>query len=410
MDIKITPKKLCGEVTVPPSKSVAHRLIICASLAQGVSVIENIYPSKDIIATAQAMNSLGANVELSNNKAKIVGIKNLPQKTALDCDESGSTLRFLIPVVCALGVKTVFTGNLRSKLPTRPITPYLEELPRHGVEFNYNGTMPFTVKGKLLSGEYKMSGDVSSQFITGLIFALSLLDDDSEIVLTTPLQSKPYVDITISAMREFGVEVLETKKGYYIKGNQKYMWKNISCEGDFSQAGFYYVANSLGSDIKISGLCKNSSQGDKKIVEICEKIVYNKNGKLNGFTLDCSDIPDLVPILTVLACFCEGKSVIENVARLKIKECDRLLVTEEVLNKIGGKVKAFEDRLEIQGVKEFLGGEIDAHNDHRIAMAMAIASTKCKKPLIIRGAECVGKSYPNFWEHFQKLGGDFCVI
>lgn len=410
MDIKITPKKLCGEVTVPPSKSVAHRLIICASLSQGESVIENIYPSKDIIATAQAMNSLGARVELFDNKAKIVGIKNLPQKAVLDCNESGSTLRFLIPVACALGVETVFTGNLKSKLPTRPITPYLEELPRHGVEFNYNGTMPFTVKGKLLSGEYKMSGDVSSQFITGLIFALSLLDDDSEIVLTTPLQSKPYVDITISAMREFGVEVLETKKGYYIKGNQKYMWKNISCEGDFSQAGFYYVANSLGSDIKISGLCKNSSQGDKKIVEICEKIVYNKNGKLNGFTLDCSDIPDLVPILTVLACFCEGKSVIENVARLKIKECDRLLVTEEVLNLIGGKVKAFEDRLEIQGVKEFLGGEIDAHNDHRIAMAMAIASTKCKNPLIIRGAECVGKSYPNFWEDFQKLGGDFCVI
>lgn len=410
MDIKITPKKLCGEVTVPPSKSVAHRLIICASLSQGESVIENIYPSKDIIATAQAMNSLGARVELFDNKAKIVGIKNLPQKAVLDCNESGSTLRFLIPVACALGVETVFTGNLKSKLPTRPITPYLEELPRHGAEFDYNGTMPFTIKGKLLPGEYKIGGDISSQFITGLIFALSLLDDDSQIILTTPLQSKPYVDITISAMKEFGVEVLETQKGYYIKGSQKYTAKNLSCEGDFSQAGFYYVANSLGSNIKISGLFENSCQGDKKIVEICEKIVYNKNDKLNNFTLDCSDIPDLVPVLTVLACFCEGKSTIENVARLKIKECDRLLVTEEVLNLIGGKVKAFEDRLEIQGVKEFLGGEIDAHNDHRIAMAMAIASTKCKNPLIIRGAECVGKSYPNFWEDFQKLGGDFCVI
>lgn len=410
MDIKITPKSLAGEVVVPPSKSVAHRLLICASFCKGKSVIENIYPSKDIIATAQAMKSFGAEVKLFDNKAVVKGIEKIPQRAVVDCNESGSTLRFLIPVAGALGIETVFTGNLKSKLPTRPITPYLEELPLHGAEFDYNGTMPFTIKGKLSSGVYKIDGGISSQFITGLIFALSLLENDSEIVLTSKLQSRPYVDITISSMREFGVEVLETQNGYYIKGGQKYIAKNVTCEGDFSQAGFFYVANSLGSSVDILGLCENSSQGDKKIVEICEKIVYNKNDGLKAFRLDCSDIPDLVPVLTVLACFCDGKSVIENVARLKIKECDRLEVTAEVLNKIGARVKAFEDRLEIEGVKALSGGEIDAHNDHRIAMAMAIASTRCENPLVIRGAECVGKSYPNFWEDFKKLGGDFCEI
>ncbi len=410
MDIKITPKKLNGRVTVPPSKSVAHRLLICASFCEGKSILENIYPSKDIIATAKAMKSFGANITLCENKAFVEGIGKIPQNAVVDCNESGSTLRFLIPVAGALGIETVFTGNLKSKLPTRPITPYLEELPLHGVKFEYSGTMPFTIKGKLSSGVYKIDGGISSQFITGLIFALSLLENDSEIVLTSKLQSKPYVDITISSMKEFGVEVLETQNGYYIKGGQKYIAKNVRCEGDFSQAGFFYVANSLGSSIDILGLCENSSQGDKKIVEICEKIVYNKNDSLNAFRLDCSDIPDLVPVLTVLACFCNGKSVIENVARLKIKECDRLEVTAEVLNKIGARVKAFEDRLEIKGVKTLLGGEIDAHNDHRIAMAMAIASTRCENPLVIRGAECVEKSYPNFWEDFKKLGGDFCEV
>lgn len=410
MDIKITPHTLSGRVVIPPSKSVAHRLIICAGFCKGVSVIENINPSKDIMATAEAMKSFGARVVLEDNRAVVYGIEKVPESAVVDCNESGSTLRFLIPVASALGIKTVFTGNLKSKLPTRPITPYLEELPKHGATFDYKGTMPFSVSGKLMAGVYKIGGDISSQFITGLILALSLLDGDSQIELTTHLESKPYVDITISAMKTFGVEVSETEKGYYIKGGQKYTAKNVECEGDYSQAGFFYVANSLGSNIEISGLCENSSQGDKKVVEICKEIVYNNKGGLNPFELDCSDIPDLVPVLTVLASFCEGTSMITNVARLKIKECDRLEVTSEVLNLIGGKVRAFDDKLVIEGVKSLEGGEIDAHNDHRIAMAMAVASTKCTKPLVIRGAECVSKSYPDFWEDFKALGGEFSLL
>lgn len=407
MDIKITPGKLSGRVTVPPSKSVAHRLIICAAFAQGRSVIENIYPSKDIIATAQAMKAFGADITLENGRAVVCGIGQIPKTALVDCNESGSTLRFLIPVASALGITATFTGNLKSKLPERPITPYLIELPEHGVTFDYHNTMPFTVSGQLTSGVFKIGGDMSSQFITGLILALSLLDGDSEIVLTSHLESKPYVDITISAMAKFGVEVTETEKGYYIKGGQKFTCTDVVCEADYSQAAFYYVAKALGSDIEISGLSSDSSQGDKKIVEICEEMVYNKNGGLKPFRLDCSDTPDLVPVLTVLAGFCQGVSEIYNVRRLRIKECDRLAAISECLNKIGGRVEALEDKLIITGVQSLEGGEVEAFNDHRIAMSMAVASTRCRNPLVINGAECVSKSYPDFWEHFKALGGNF---
>lgn len=412
MDVRIFPKKLSGRVVVPPSKSVAHRLIICASFAKGRSVIQNIYPSKDIIATVKAMEAFGAKISLENTRAIVDGIEDCGNiSTAVaDCNESGSTLRFLIPVAAALGIETTFTGNLKSKLPTRPITPYIEELPKHNVTFEYENRMPFKVRGKLTGGKFKVRGDISSQFVTGLIFAASLLDEDSEIEITSHLESKPYVDITVNAMKSFGVEVCETKKGYYIKGGQKYKPCDLVCEADYSQAAFYYVMNSLGSKIDICGLCEQSAQGDKKIVEICEKIVYNENGGLNPFRLDCSDIPDLVPVLTVLAAFCEGESEIYNVARLRIKESDRLAVISECLNKLGARVEAFEDRLVINGVCELSGGVVDGHNDHRIPMSMAAASVMCNSPLTVLGAECVSKSYPNFWEDFKSVGGDFEII
>lgn len=405
MNIKITPKKLSGTVTVPPSKSVAHRLIICAAFAKGRSVIENIYPSKDIIATAQAMKAFGAEITLADGKAYVDGIGETPRTAGVDCNESGSTLRFLIPVAAALGIDTTFIGS--GKLPERPITPYLEELPNHNVTFDYNYTMPFKVSGKLEGGTFKIGGDISSQFITGLLLALSLLDKDSEVELTSHLESKPYVDITVNAMKTFGVEVMETEKGYYIKGGQQYKPCDVTCEADYSQSAFFYVANSLGSNIEIAGLSKESAQGDKKIVEICEKIVYNEKGGLKPFKLDCSDIPDLVPVLTVLASFCDGVSEIYNVARLKIKECDRLEAISDCVNRLGGRVEAFADKLVVTGVKSLEGGEVDGYNDHRIAMSMAVASTICEKPLIINGAQCVSKSYPNFWEDFKSLGGIF---
>lgn len=406
MDIKITPKKLHGEVVVPPSKSVAHRMIIAAALANGRSTVTNLFPSEDILATMDCMRALGAEISFEGGTAVIEGIEKTPDKAVLDCRESGSTLRFLIPITCALNVRAEFLG--RAKLPQRPITPFTDEFPKHGITFDFSKaesgcTLPCSVSGKLTAGRFEIKGDISSQFITGLMFAFPLLGGDSEIVLTSPLQSKPYVDITIGVLRDFGCVVSETESGYFIKGNRRLIPFSGAVEGDYSQSAFFYTANALGSDLRIGGLNENSSQGDKKIVEICENFA-----KSNGapFEIDCSDIPDLVPILSVLACFCKGTSRITNVARLRIKECDRLAAMEECLNAVGGKVTSGVDFLEIEGVNALKGGEINGHNDHRIPMAMAIAATRCEKPLIIRGAECVRKSFPNFFDVYRTLGGE----
>lgn len=410
MDIQITPKMLHGVVTVPPSKSVAHRMIIAAALADGVSTISNLYPSVDILATIDCMRRLGAKIDFTDDTAVIEGIKNIPDKAVLDCHESGSTLRFLIPVACALGVNTEFLGS--AKLPQRPITPFTDEFPKHGIMFDFGKaesgcTLPCSVTGKLTAGQFEIDGELSSQFITGLMLALPLLDGDSEIVLTSHLNSKPYVDITLGVLRDFGCDILETSHGCLIKGGQRLKPFTGKVEGDYSQAAFFRVANSLGSKLDILGLNEISLQGDKKIMEICD--IFDKSGR-EPFEIDGSDIPDLVPILTVLACFCKGTSRITNVARLRFKECDRLNVTAECLNAIGGKVTAHDDSLEIEGVSELHGGEIDGHNDHRIPMSMAVAATRCASPLIIRGAECVRKSFPNYFDVYKQLGGEVDTI
>lgn len=405
MDIKIEPKLLSGRVEAPPSKSVAHRLLICASLAKGESIIRNISSSKDMQATINCMTALGAKIELKGDVAFIKGIEKPTDSGVLDCCESGSTLRFLIPVASALGVKAQFKGE--GRLPKRPITPYLETLPEHGVSFDYHNTMPFSVSGGLTAGRYEIRGDISSQFITGLLLALPLLEGDSEIAITTALESKPYIDITIGAMKEFGVSVEQNGNSFLIKGNQEYKPRELAAEGDYSQAAFFEAANALGAEIEISGLNVNSYQGDKKIVEITKEIVYNKR---SGFDIDVSDIPDLVPILAVLGCFLEGKSYIRNAARLRIKECDRLHAMAVSLNACGGKVTESEDELIIEGVGSLSGGEVPDFNDHRIPMAMSIAAMRSDKPIIIRGAQSVAKSYPDYWEVYKSLGGRFKEI
>ncbi len=403
MDIRITPSLLSGDVTPPPSKSVAHRLIIAAALAKGRSVIESVYYSKDIIATIDAMRALGAEISCEGSTVTVEGITAPPEKAVIDCNESGSTLRFLIPVACALGVETTFIGH--GRLPERPITPYLEELPAHGIKFDYSGTMPFTVRGKLTGGEFKIAGDISSQFITGLLLALPLVDGDSRITLTSRLESRPYVDITRDCLRQFGCTVEEDDGGYKVSGTALIPCK-CAVEADFSQAAFFCVANALGSNVNIRGLNVNSFQGDKKIIEICEKMVYNKKSGLDtAFEADCSDIPDLVPVLAVLGALCKGTTRITGAARLRIKECDRLAAISQCLNAVGGRVTELPDGLVIEGVESLKGGEVPDFNDHRIPMAMAVASTRCAEPLIIRGAQCVSKSYPDFFEVFRSLGG-----
>ncbi len=405
MDLRITPKPLRGSVSVPPSKSVAHRMIIAAALADGVSRISNLSRSADILATINCMKAFGADIELNGDTAVITGIKSVPESAVADCCESGSTLRFLIPAACALGINAEFHGE--GKLPQRPITPFLEEFPKHGIKFDFSkaesgSALPCSVSGKLTAGRFEIDGGISSQFITGLMFALPLLDEDSEIVIRSRLESKPYIDITMGVLRDFGCGIAEREGGYLIKGNSRFKPFSGSVEGDYSQSAFFYVANALGSDIKITGLNERSCQGDKQIVEICRAFSENKA----PFEIDCSDIPDLVPVLSVLGCFCKGKSRIYNAARLRIKECDRLAAMEDCLNRIGGKVSSTEDSLIIEGVESFHGGEVACYNDHRIAMSMAIAATRCDSPLTIRGAECVRKSYPDFFDVYRAIGGE----
>lgn len=405
MDIKIYPSKLIGTVKAPSSKSYSHRMIIAAALADGISEVSNVTDSNDITVTAQAMEALGANVLDDSGTYTVRGIRTPSEKADIDCGESGSTLRFIIPIAAALGCESVFSGH--GKLPERPITPYVREFASKGVSFEPQSGLPIKITGKLSAGEYSLEGDVSSQFITGLMFALPLCTEDSVIKLTSPLQSKPYADMTIAALKNFGINIFETKMDglplYLIKGNQKYKPCRVSVEGDYSQAAFFYTANALGSEIEITNLDPHTSQGDKAIVDI----IASCGSEMKPFTVDVGDIPDLVPILAVLGCFTKGTSRIVNAARLKIKESDRLTAIADALNAIGGKVTAGGDYLEMQTVDRFTGGEIDSCNDHRIAMAAAIAAIRSDAPVIIRGAEAVRKSYPRFFEDYKALGGQF---
>ncbi|MDY2848534.1 MAG: 3-phosphoshikimate 1-carboxyvinyltransferase [Oscillospiraceae bacterium] len=407
MNAKIIPTRLQGIVNAPSSKSLSHRYLIAAALSDGVSVIRNVTDSKDISATVDAMTALGAEISKNGSELTVKGIfsgESRPVSADIDCCESGSTLRFIIPIAAALGTASTFRG--RGKLPERPITPYVREFAGKDVTFDYNNTMPFSISGRLSGGEYNLEGDISSQFITGLLFALPLCEEDSIIRLTSPLQSAPYVNMTIDVLQHFGIEIRELSLGdhpaFLIKGNQKYIASDAVVEGDYSQAAFYYVANAMGSVITVNNLNEDSIQGDKEIMNI----IRSCGMAMNPFTVDVGDIPDLVPILTVLGSFTNGVSRIVNAARLRIKESDRLTAIADALNNIGGQVEAGEDSLTIYPIKHFTGGTVDACNDHRIVMAAAIAATRSLNPVTIIGCEAVNKSYPSFFDDFRSLGGE----
>ncbi len=403
MDIKIKPALLHGKLNVPPSKSISHRMLICAALSDGESVIHNLLDCEDITAIKGALRMLGADITEENGVCRVHGISVPAKKAVVDCKESGSALRFLIPLAAALGCETEFTGS--GRLPQRPITPIIQPLRDNGITF-LSDKWPYKITGKLHSGSYYIDGSMSSQFITGLLFALSILDGDSEITLTSELNSKPYVDITVDCLRQFGVDVTENGGVYKVKGGQKYQPHTVSVEADMSQCAFFAVADSIGSDISMENLDPKSVQGDKAILDICAR--FNSGEAIQH--IDASDIPDLVPILTVLMCFGKTKSQITGCARLRIKECDRLAAITEVLNTLGGKIKAYEDMIEITPVKTLKGGTIETYNDHRIAMAGAVAATRCENEVVIKGAQCVDKSYPGFFDDYRMLGGTADVI
>lgn len=422
MDICITPRALGGTVSIPSSKSIGHRDLICATLAEGESIVENISISQDIEATCRVLQAFGAVIEripsAYTGRAAyrvIGGLKPQTQPVTADCCESGSTLRFLIPVGMINDQTVTFMGQ--GKLPKRPLDPYYQIFTDHHIPYTLtDGGLPMTVQGKLQPGHYALAGNVSSQFFTGLLLTLPLLDGDSVLESTTTLESLSYVTMTLDCMARHGVQVQwDGKNTFHIPGNQSYQAGTYTVEGDYSQAAFWLSAGLLGNPITCTGLRQHSSQGDEAIVTILQNmdgtIVGNDSriqaqpSTMIGTTIDVEDCPDLVPVLAVVASCSEGVTYITHAARVRLKECDRLHAMAVELNKIGARIEEEPEGLIIHGVSGFTGGTVDGWNDHRVAMALAVASQRCQSPLTITGASCVRKSYPTFWEDFALLGG-----
>lgn len=423
MRIKIIPKKLNGTIDAIPSKSHAHRVLIAQKLAQiqGQSSTDSLdIPtfSDDIAAT----------------KSCLLGMDN--SCPYLDCHESGSTLRFMIPVAMALKDEAVFSGA--GKLPSRPISPLKEEMEKHGCTFYENdnrekndnnkkesgckSTAICRITGRMQPGTYRLAGNISSQFITGLLMALPVLDGSSTLELTTVLESAGYVDLTLSVLKRFGIVIEEKMSSnglvtYTIPGNQKYTEPtDLNIEGDWSNAAFWLACGALGGNITCRGLDISSSQRDKEILDILQQM--GAEIKIDGTDITCSgaaltginksvkQIPDLVPVMSAVMSLADGTSHITDAERLKIKESNRLETVTDFLSKLGANIKQTDSGLTLTGLTSLSGGEVSSHNDHRIAMAAAAASCGCDKPVIINEAEAVKKSYPGFFKDFAALGGE----
>ena len=408
MNVTITPAKLAGTVTPPPSKSQAHRVLIAAALADGVSHIHNVAFSQDIEATINCLEELGAQFDRDGSTVTVHGMGANTMSPLrrmayphLDCGESGSTLRFLIPVALAVRGGGIFTG--RGRLMERPQKPYFDLFDEKGIFYEQKDGV-LTVTGMLTPGEYRLPGDVSSQFFTGLLYALPLLGGPSAIIPTTPLESEGYIRMTLQVMAQFGVEMPVTMSlppHYHPQGNQTYRAADVSVEADWSQAGFWYAAKALGNPVETAGMNPGSTQGDRVIADHFVKL-----SRPGDADIDVSGCPDLVPPLAAMAAVRSGVTRLTNAARLRIKESDRLAAVTQVLNALGADVAEGPDSLIIRGKNMLAGGvKVDSCNDHRIAMMAAIAAARCEAPVTVQGAECVAKSYPNFWDDYEALGG-----
>ena len=412
MDLTVIPSRLQGEVAPPASKSMAHRALIAAALTgRGTSILHNLASSRDIQATCRCLTALGARIDdLGGDTVRVAqglgaAIVEAGSAPILDCGESGSTLRFLIPVALLVNGKAAFTGH--GRLMERPLKPYEDLFREKGISWKLeNGVL--TVDGgrghdglALDPGEYRLPGNVSSQFITGLLFALPLLEGDSDLVLTTPLESRGYVELTLDVLRQFGIRVEERENGFHVPGNQSYQSREFTVEADWSQAAFWYAANFAGGQMDIQGLNMDSRQGDKEIA-----LDYWKRARPGDAELDVSQCPDLVPPLAAMAAVRAGTTHFTHAARLRMKESDRLSSVSAALRALGARVEEGEDSLTIHGLDPLPGGgTVDCCNDHRIAMMAAVSAAFCREPVELLGAECVAKSYPSFWEEFVRLGG-----
>ena len=401
MDIKIAPRKLGGRVSVISSKSAGHRALIAAALSKEKTQIEINTLSNDIKATASCLEALGAKLVFSEGKIEVEPIVKVPENVKLNCLESGSTLRFILPVAACLCESFEITGE--GRLPERPMNELIDEMEKHGCVFS-SKKLPFKVCGKMKGGRFELPGNVSSQYITGLLLALPLLDEESEIVLTSALESSGYVDMTLQTLGSFEVNIEKKENSYYISENCEYHSnKTVKIEGDWSNAAFFLAADYLCGGVTVDGLSQDSLQKDKAFSDILPKLK-------DGAVVDAGEIPDIILPLCVCAAKTDGVVTFTNAKRLRLKESDRLFAAKEMINSLGGKAEISDDEIKVFGNGRLTGGVVDGFNDHRVVMSAAIASCICEKDVIIKGAQAVNKSYPNFFEEFEKLGGNIDVF
>lgn len=420
------PGTLNGQIRIPSSKSISHRLLIAAALAHGESVVRRVDPSNDIDATVQVLSALGAAVRTANCADGSVDyyIRGIPPQypdTAIsaDCGESGSTLRFLVPVAAALGIPARFTGH--GRLPERPMGELIEALTTHGVSIKTPSgyTLPLSLSRQLMAGEYCLPGNISSQYFTGLLFALPLLSGDSILRVTGKLESAAYIDLTIDVLKTAGICIQKEANTFIIPGNQRYQPFDMQAEGDWSQAVFFLVAGALGGDIRLTGLNPESAQGDRACCDILrafgaridweDGILHCRGGELRGCEIDASQIPDLVPALAACACQCSGETHITGAHRLRLKESDRIESTCAMIRSLGGMARPEKDGLTTH-LSALHSGEVHSYNDHRILMSAAVLALIADVPVTVDQAECVNKSYPRFFEDYRKLGGIADVV
>lgn len=417
VDIIIQGTGLGGTVKAIASKSMAHRLLICSALSDKPVELICGGSSEDIEATVRCLNALGACITKTDLGFHIVPISAASPNALLDCGESGSTYRFMLPIACSLGVNAAF--HTSGRLPQRPLSPLYEELTAHGCSLSAQGTVPLRCTGRLEHGKYTLSGGISSQFISGLLFALPLLSGDSMLEITGQIESRPYVDLTLSALSEFKIDISEEENRFFIKGNQSFVSPGRAVvEGDWSNAAFWLCAGAISDKtVTCTGLNTASLQGDRVVLDILKSFGANvkihddgitvSGGGLRGIEIDARHIPDLVPVLATVASVSGGKTQIKNAGRLRFKESDRLYAVEETLKALGADIRQTGDGLVINGKELLPGGRVSSFGDHRIAMSAAIAASRCRKPVVITGAEAVDKSYPGFFSDYMSLGG--CV-
>ncbi len=403
MNLTITPALLRGAVTPPPSKSQTHRLIIAAALARGESVLSPVVMNRDIEATLGCVKALGANWTLEGDILTVRGASGSPPDglPQFACGESGSTLRFMLPVALAVAGGGVFTG--KGRLMERPLGPYETLFREKGVLWEQvDGCL--TVKGRLEPGIYRLPGNVSSQFFTGLLFALPLLPGPSAILPTTQLESMEYITMTCAALEAFGITTMATMSlppQYHVQGPAPYRPARLTVERDWSQAAFWYAAGTLGNAVEVRDMNPDSLQGDRASAGLCRELARSVEVEI-----DLSGIPDLAPPLAAAAAVRDGVTRFTNAYRLRLKESDRLSAIAGALGALGAQVEEQPESLTVRGSASLRGGcTVDCRNDHRIAMMLAVAATRCREPVTLEGAQCVEKSYPGFWEDYQSLGG-----